>query len=161
MINVGDKLFPIFDFEKPKNQNYIIIEVLGMPAGKNFSVIKIPDDYILEVGRSGAEMNIPDVSVSKRQATLRYDMSINELVIQDSESKYGTHIMIQRPIELKKDKPVYVVNGLSLIRCEIKKDAIDWCPCFINSSSKYQSEPVLFQECLNHMPSDLVAMKQE
>lgn len=94
MINVGDKLFPIFDFEKPKNQNYIIIEVLGMPAGKNFSVIKIPDDYILEVGRSGAEMNIPDVSVSKRQATLRYDMSINELVIQDSESKYGTHIMI-------------------------------------------------------------------
>ena len=37
-----------------------------MPAGKNFSVIKIPDDYILEVGRSGAELNIPDVSVSKK-----------------------------------------------------------------------------------------------
>ena len=37
-----------------------------MPAGKNFSVITIPDDYILEIGRSSAEMNIPDVSVSKK-----------------------------------------------------------------------------------------------
>jgi hypothetical protein len=66
MIKVGETHYPIFDFNKPKNQNYLIIEVLGMPAGKNFSVIKIPDDYILEVGRSSAELNIPDVSVSKK-----------------------------------------------------------------------------------------------
>ena len=66
MINVGDKLFPIFSFEQPPKTNYIIIEVLGMPAGKNFSVIKIPDDYIIEIGRSGSEMNVPDVSVSKK-----------------------------------------------------------------------------------------------
>ena len=66
MINVGDKLFPIFNFDKPPNTNYIIIEVLGMPAGKNFSVIKIPDDYIIEIGRSSSEMNVPDVSVSKK-----------------------------------------------------------------------------------------------
>jgi hypothetical protein len=37
-----------------------------MPAGKNFSVLKIPDDYIIEVGRSSAELNVPDVSVSKK-----------------------------------------------------------------------------------------------
>ena len=36
-----------------------------MPIGKNFSVIKIPDDYLLEIGRSNAEICIPDVSVSK------------------------------------------------------------------------------------------------
>jgi hypothetical protein len=52
-----------------------------MPVGKNFSVIKIPDDYIIEIGRSGSEMNVPDVSVSKKQATLRYDITIGELVI--------------------------------------------------------------------------------
>jgi pSer/pThr/pTyr-binding forkhead associated (FHA) protein len=65
-----------------------------MPAGKNFSVIKIPEDYVIEVGRSGSELNIPDVSVSKKQATLRFDVSIGELVIEDLESKFGTHIMI-------------------------------------------------------------------
>jgi pSer/pThr/pTyr-binding forkhead associated (FHA) protein len=90
-----------------------------MPVGKNFSVIKIPDDYIIEIGRSGSEMNVPDVSVSKKQATLRYDITIGELVIQDLDSKYGTHIMIQRPIPLRPKNPVYIVNGLSLIRCEI------------------------------------------
>ena len=45
MMDVNGKLYPIFDFKKPKTQNYIIIEVLGMPAGKNFSVIKLPDNY--------------------------------------------------------------------------------------------------------------------
>ena len=87
-------------------------------------------------------------------------MSIGELVLQDSDSKYGTHIMIQRPIELRKGKPVYVVNGLSLVKCEVKKDAIEWCSCFADSSSKYQSDPIMFEDCLKYMPSDLVTMKQ-
>jgi len=70
MMEVNDKLYPIFDFKKPSNNNYLILEVLGMPVGKNFSVIKMPDNYELEIGRSGAEVNIPDVSVSKKQGTL-------------------------------------------------------------------------------------------
>jgi hypothetical protein len=37
-----------------------------MPVGKNFSVVRIPDDYQIEIGRSHAEMCIPDVSVSKK-----------------------------------------------------------------------------------------------
>jgi hypothetical protein len=45
MVDVQGKMYPIFDFSKPKRNNYIVIEVLGMPAGKNFSVVKIPDDY--------------------------------------------------------------------------------------------------------------------
>ena len=65
MVDVRGKLFPIFDFNKPKRSDYIIIEVLGMPAGKNFSVIRLPENYQLEIGRSSAEMNIPDVSISK------------------------------------------------------------------------------------------------
>lgn len=65
-----------------------------MPVGKNFSVIKIPDNYVIEVGRSNSELNIPDVSVSKKQATLKYDLSINELILTDVNSKYGTHLLI-------------------------------------------------------------------
>ena len=119
MIEVDGRMHPIFNFERPEDQNYIIIEVLGMPAGKNFSVVRIPDGYILEIGRSSSEMNIPDVSVSKKQATIRFDSLLGELVIQDLNSKYGTHIMIQRPIALRKKKPVYISNGLSIIRCEV------------------------------------------
>jgi len=94
MVDVKGKLHPIFDFKKPKNCNYIIIEVLGMPVGKNFSVIKIPDNYNIEIGRSNAELNIPDVSVSKKHATLKFDLAVNELILTDLNSKYGTHILI-------------------------------------------------------------------
>lgn len=66
MVSVNGKQMAIFDFEKPKNSNFIVFEVLGMPVGKNFSVVTIPDDYELEIGRSHAEMCIPDVSVSKK-----------------------------------------------------------------------------------------------
>lgn len=65
-MDIDGTLYPIFDFNKPKQSNYIIIEVLGMPSGKNFSVVKIPDDYLLEIGRSNAEMCVPDLSVSKK-----------------------------------------------------------------------------------------------
>lgn len=65
MIEVRGKLYPIFDFVRPKKQNYLIFEILGMPIGKNFSIVKIPNNYSLEVGRNQTEIIIPDVSVSK------------------------------------------------------------------------------------------------
>ena len=52
-----------------------------MPNGKNFSVVKIPDDYTLDIGRSESEIQIPDISVSKKQALIKYDLKLGELVI--------------------------------------------------------------------------------
>jgi hypothetical protein len=52
-----------------------------MPAGKNFSVVRLPENYQLEIGRSSAEMNIPDVSISKKQSTLKYDSTVGELIL--------------------------------------------------------------------------------
>ena len=127
MVDVRGNMYPIFDFSKPKKMNYIVIEVLGMPAGKNFSVVKIPDNYQLEVGRSNTEMCIPDVSVSKKQALLKYDLSIGELVLSEIDSKpskYGTHILVQRPVELITNRPVYLINGLSLICITLKNNSI-------------------------------------
>ncbi len=66
MVEVGDQMLPIFDFQKPKSINYLLLEVMGMPQGKNFSVIKVPEDYTLEIGRSNCEFQIPDVSISKK-----------------------------------------------------------------------------------------------
>jgi hypothetical protein len=66
MVEYRGKRYPIFDFTAPRKSQYLIFEVLGMPVGKNFSVIKIPDDYLLEIGRRNTEICIPDVSVSKK-----------------------------------------------------------------------------------------------
>ena len=45
MVEIDGQLHQVFEFTKPKKQNYVILEILGMPVGKNFSVIKLPDDY--------------------------------------------------------------------------------------------------------------------
>ena len=71
-----------------------MMEILGMPQGKNFSVIQINDDYTMDIGRSQAEICIPDVSVSKRHAVLKFDLALGELLLADLESHYGTSILI-------------------------------------------------------------------
>lgn len=166
MVDVNGKLYSIFDFKKPKNQNYIIIEVLGMPVGKNFSVIKIPDNYIIEVGRSNSELNIPDVSVSKKQATLKYDLSINELVLTDVNSKYGTHLLIQRPIELTLNTPMYFLNGLSLIQLTLKRVKQNQCLECLPSQKKNKFKYLkdykgLYNDVKHQMPEDLLKYEHE
>lgn len=164
MVEVKGKLHQIFEFKKPKNSNYIVIEVLGMPVGKNFSVVKIPDNYIIEVGRSNAELSIPDVSVSKKQATLKYDMSINELVLTDFNSKYGTHILVQRPIELQLNQPMFFMNGLSLIQIMLKSRAKRFlcCPKLKSTKAKYvQLNKCLYQDLKHQMPEDLLKLENE
>ena len=64
-------------------------------------------------------MCIPDVSVSKKQATLKYDLTVGEIILQDTMSKYGTHVLIQRPVPLKVNSPLYIMNGLSLMKLEL------------------------------------------
>lgn len=154
MVTVKGKMYPIFDFKKPKNQNYIVLEVMGMPVGKNFSVVKIPDNYMLEIGRSNSEINIPDVSVSKKQATLKYDLAVGELVIIDTNSKYGTHILIQRPLTLYHSKPIFVINGLSMIRLELKEDKNlleKLCCCFKPKNTSFsEADQAHFYENYKH-----------
>ena len=81
MVGARGQTFSVFDFKKPTGCNYMVIEVLGMPMGKNFSVIEVPEDYKLEIGRNEAEICIPDVSVSKKHGYLRFDPSIRELIL--------------------------------------------------------------------------------
>ena len=33
----------IYEFERPKDNHYMVLEVMGMPTGKNIQVLTIPD----------------------------------------------------------------------------------------------------------------------
>jgi|TARA_B110000285_G_scaffold229224_2_gene293598 hypothetical protein len=61
-----------------------------MPNGKNFTVLKMPENYTIEVGRSDTELNIPDMSVDKNHAFIKYDTDLGEIVYSDNDSKYGS-----------------------------------------------------------------------
>lgn len=47
-----------------------------MPKGKNISVIKIPFNYTIEVGKNNTEYNIPDDSIAEKHSTIGFDLAI-------------------------------------------------------------------------------------
>lgn len=73
--------------------------------------MKIPFNYSLEIGRANTEVNIPDASISKKHGTFRFDTTVGELIFQDESSKFGTSVLIQRPLKLEYNTPTYVING--------------------------------------------------
>ena len=44
MIKHKGNQYQIFKFEVPTKCNYLTFEIVGMPAGKNFSVVIIPNN---------------------------------------------------------------------------------------------------------------------
>ena len=81
MVEVNGIQHQVFVHHIPANSNFIITEVLGMPIGKNISVVKIPFDYTIEIGKEDTELNIPDESICKRHSSIGFDLAIQELVI--------------------------------------------------------------------------------
>jgi len=90
-------------------------------------VIKIPDDYNLELGKSNVEVNIPDGTLEKQHGVLRYDRKIGELVYLDNHSQLGSQLLVQRPIKLAPSKPILLLNGITIMRIEVKKISFKLC----------------------------------
>jgi hypothetical protein len=86
VVKVGANILPIYNFTRPQNENYIVYQILGMPNGKNFTVIKVPANYSLEIGKKQSEINIPDLSVSEEHGFIKYDDEMDELILSDNNS---------------------------------------------------------------------------
>jgi hypothetical protein len=85
----------IYVFKKPLNQNFIVYQVLGNENKKNFTVVILPIDYEIEIGRSGTEMIFNENTVtSKQHAFIKYDSEIQDITLYDNLSKFGTFKLI-------------------------------------------------------------------
>ncbi len=70
----GGRKIDIFEIEKPAEGHYLILEVLGMPTGRSFQMIRLPLGKILNVGRGHeSDVRVADISVSRSHANLKYD----------------------------------------------------------------------------------------
>ena len=66
-----------------------------MPSGKNIKLIKTRDEYPISLGRSEeCDVRINDSSISYKHASLRYEQTIQEFVLQDDFSKFGTLLLL-------------------------------------------------------------------
>lgn len=51
-VNLNGEKYDIFEVERPIDMPYLILEVLGMPEGKNLKVIGVPRETVIVIGRS-------------------------------------------------------------------------------------------------------------
>ena len=108
-VNLNGVKYEIFKVDRPKDMPYMILEVLGMPDGKNLKVLGVPRDRLLVLGRSDdCDLEINDQSISNRHARIFYSNIINEFILKDFKSKFGTLKVIQKPLKVRRDKPTYV-----------------------------------------------------
>ena len=51
-VKIKGEVYDIFTVQRPKDLPYLLLEVLGMPEGKNLKVISIPRERVVVLGRS-------------------------------------------------------------------------------------------------------------
>ena len=106
-IEGNDKIFDLINIDKP-NCDYIILESLNQIKHnsniKSIHLIQLNDDFII-IGRGHfCDIRINDISVSRNHACLKYDYESGKLLIKDLKSKFGTLILIKKPLEIKEKK---------------------------------------------------------
>ena len=96
----GEKI-EIFKIARPTEGHYIILEVLGMPSGKTYQMIRLSERHSLKIGRGhDSDVRVADISVSRCHSLLRYDSVNNQVILSDYHSKFGTLVLIKHPVRV-------------------------------------------------------------
>lgn len=116
-----DDTFDLIDITLPTT-NYIVLESLNQMKEncniKSIHVITLTDDPIT-IGRGHeSDVRINDISVSRSHATLKYDSTTGKLLLKDLKSKFGTLVLLKRPIEIKPSK-IHLQIGRTYIEAKL------------------------------------------
>ena len=107
-LNGVEKPFELIDLQKPLDCDYIILESLNQMKEncniKSIHVIQLTGDE-LTIGRGHeSDVRINDISVSRSHAKLKYNPTEGTLLLRDLKSKFGTLILIKKPLKIKERK---------------------------------------------------------
>ena len=108
----------MIDLQKPSGCDYIILESLNQMKEncniKSIHVIQLNGDE-LTIGRGHeSDVRINDISVSRKHAVLKYNTDEGTLLLRDLKSKFGTLILIKKPL-LIKEKKIHLQIGRTYI----------------------------------------------
>ena len=117
----NNKIFNLVDIEEPNDCNYMILESIDYKYNeqycKSIHIIK----FIKESGEPitiGREYDNDivdrDVSISHHHAILRFNKENGKISIQNWKSKYGTLVLVKKPIKVL-DKKIYLQVGRTYI----------------------------------------------
>ena len=117
-LNGIEKSFELIELEKPIGCDYIVLESLNQMKEncniKSIHVIQLGTDELI-IGRGHeSDIRINDISVSRSHAKLGYDMANGTILLRDLKSKFGTLILIKKPLQIK-EKKIHIQIGRTYI----------------------------------------------
>lgn len=113
-----EKPFELIELQKPVNCDYIILESLNQMKEncniKSIHVIQLTGEEIT-IGRGHeSDVRINDISVSRSHAKLKYDVTDGTLLLRDLKSKFGTLVLLKKPLTIK-EKKIHLQIGRTYI----------------------------------------------
>ena len=116
-LNGIEKPFELISLEKPIDCDYVILESLNQMKEncniKSIHVIQLTGEE-LTIGRGHeSDVRINDISVSRKHAILKYNED-GTLLLRDLKSKFGTLILIKKPLKIK-EKKIHLQIGRTYI----------------------------------------------
>lgn len=117
------KTYDLVDYKRPDGGPFLIFEILSkdLKHPKGVHIINMSSKNTAKLGRGhDCDLRIPDISVSRFHATIRYDNG--EFFIDDNNSKFGTLILIQNGVALQDEtSKVTVQVGRSIFTVNLEK----------------------------------------
>ena len=104
--NNMNKIYSLIDIEIPEFDNYLVLESLDqINENNNFKTIHVitlnEENFIIGRGHE-CDIRINDISVSRVHAILHFDMIRKLLLLRDLKSKFGTLVLVKKPIKILK-----------------------------------------------------------
>lgn len=113
--------YEMVDLAKPLNCSYMTLTSLNKEKSAIRSVhILIPENEgaTFKIGRGHeAEVRIPDISVSRLHANVRFSTKDGGFLLSDNRSKFGTLVLRQGIVKVKEDGLFQI--GRTLIELEV------------------------------------------
>ena len=120
-----EKEYELINLEKPKENDYIILESLNSFEGgqqiKLIFVVKITNKEITIGRNKDNDISIIGPSVSGYHCILKYNKENGYLTIID-KSTFGTSVLIKGNIKIELTKKLYFQSGNTYIKAELKKE---------------------------------------
>ncbi|BAM38955.1 uncharacterized protein TOT_010000420 [Theileria orientalis strain Shintoku] len=97
---------------------FLVLENITPHAIKGVHLLSMKDMKDLKLGRGHeSDVRIPDVSISRYHATIRYENG--QFYLEDHDSKFGTLVSMRRPRMVSHKEPLSVQVGRSVINLAI------------------------------------------
>ena len=121
-----EKEYPLVDIQLPEEDNYMVLESLGLMGNNNshykfIHVVKLIDETI-SFGRAD-NSDILDFSnnISKCHALFKYNIEYGDLFLENHSRNFHTLVLVKNPVELNKNKIDFQI-GRTIITANLKKD---------------------------------------